>query len=117
MYKVTTIYSDSVGESHFGEKEIPVVDAGDIGMLSKTLDATGIIFRETAGDYHFPWHNTPRRQYVIILSGKVDFTVSSGETRRFKDGDVVLLEDTEGKGHYSKAVDGEPRKSIFVTLD
>ncbi len=44
-------------------------------------------------------------------------TVSGGETLRFGPGDVVLLEDTDGKGHCSKAVNGQPRKSIFVTLD
>lgn len=117
MYTLNRIYSDSEGESHFGEIEIPLLDSGDIGMLSERLSATGIIFRETPGDYDFAWHNTPRKQYVIILEGEVDFTVSSGETRRFGDGDVVLLEDTTGKGHYSKAVDGKPRRSIFVTLE
>ena len=115
--KIYKIYSDSEGESHFGEIELPLKDSGAIGFLSETLPATGIIFRETPGDYDYPWHNAPRRQYVIILEGEVDFTVSSGETRRFGGGDVVLLEDTEGKGHYSKAVNGQIRKSIFVPTD
>ncbi len=86
-------------------------------MLSQVKKATGIIFRETPGDYDYSWHNTPRRQFVIILEGGVDFTVSDGETRRFGGGDVVLLEDMNGEGHYSKAVNGQRRKSIFVTLD
>ncbi len=86
-------------------------------MLSQLQEATGIIFRETPADYDFTWHNTPRRQYVIILEGAVDFTVSNGETRRFGGGEVILLEDTTGKGHSSKAVNGQRRKSIFVTLD
>ena len=115
--KIPSIYTGTDGESYFGEIEAPLRDAGDIGMLSKLQEATGIIFRTTPGDYDFDWHNTPRRQYVIILEGDVDFTVSSGETRRFGGGDVVLLEDTGGKGHYSKAVDGQLRRSIFVTLD
>ena len=88
-----------------------------IGLLSELEEATGIIFRETPGDYDYTWHNTPRRQYVIMLEGGVDFTVSTWETRRFGSGDVVLLEDTTGKGHVSQAVDGQRRKSIFVTLD
>ncbi|MFZ0547570.1 MAG: cupin domain-containing protein [Candidatus Promineifilaceae bacterium] len=115
--KITRIYSDSNGESHFEDIDIPLADSGEIGTLSRIQKATGIIFRETAGDYDFAWHNSPRRQYVIILEGGVDFTVSDGETRRFGGGDVVLLEDTIGKGHYSKAVEGRRRKSIFVTLD
>ncbi len=117
MMKLTQIYSDSEGESHFGSFDVPLKDSGDIGLLSQLQEATGIIFRETPEDYDFSWHNAPRRQYVIILEGQVDFTVSDGETRRFGGGDVVLLEDTSGKGHYSKAVCGQRRKSIFVTLD
>lgn len=115
--KITRIYPDADGETHFGSIDIPLHDSGAIGLLSQLQKATGIIFRETPGDYDFPWHNAPRRQYVIILAGEVDFTVSDGETRRFGGGDVVLLEDVSGKGHYSQAVNGQRRKSIFITLD
>lgn len=115
--KITRIYTDAAGETHFGELDIPLKDAGAIGLLSQLQRATGIIFRETSGTYNYDWHNTPRRQYVIMLEGGVDFTVSDGETRRFGSGNVVLLEDISGKGHISRAVDGQRRKSIFVTLD
>jgi uncharacterized cupin superfamily protein len=115
--RITRIYPDSDGETHFGEFDIPLRDSGEIGMLSQLQKATGIIFRETPGDYDFSWHNAPRRQFVIILEGEVDITVSDGETRRFGGGDVVPLEDTSGKGHYSKAVKEQRRKSIFVSLD
>jgi hypothetical protein len=115
--KITRIYADASGETHFGELDMPLNDSGAIGLLSQLHPATGIIFRETSGTYDYDWHNTPRRQYVIMLEGGVDFTVSDGETRRFGSGDVVLLEDTTGNGHVSQAVDGQPRKSIFVTID
>jgi len=115
--KITRIYPDTDGETHFEDIDILLEDSGNIGMTSRLQNASGIIFRETSGDYDYPWHNAPRRQFVIILGGEVDFTVSDGETRRFGGGDVVLLEDTTGKGHYSKAVHGQPRKSIFITLD
>lgn len=115
--RVTSIYTAAGGDSAFGEVDIPIRDAGEIGLLSERLPATGIIFRETPGDYDYPWHNTPRRQYVVMLDGEVDFTVSSGETRRFGSGDIVLLEDVDGKGHYSRAVNGRVRRSIFVTLE
>ena len=61
--------------------------------------------------------NAPKRQYLINLEGEVDFTVFGGETRRFGKGDIVLLEDIDGEGHCSKAVNGQLRKSIFVTID
>ncbi len=115
--QICRISTDARGETHFTEIEVELHDAGAIGLLSHLEPASGIIFRETQGNYDYHWHNAPRRQYVIILEGRVDFTVSDGECRRFGAGDVVLLEDVSGKGHYSQAVEGERRKSIFVTLD
>ncbi|MFQ5398429.1 MAG: cupin domain-containing protein [Anaerolineae bacterium] len=115
--KVTRIYSDADGNSHFGMVERPLIERGDIGALSELEGATGIIFRRTPGEYDYAWHNTPRRQYVIMLEGGVEFEVSSGEKRRFYAGDVVLLEDTTGRGHCSRAINRQPRYSIFVTLD
>ena len=115
--QICRIYTDDKGETHFAEIESELEDAGAIGLLSRLEPASGIIFREPEGNYDYQWHNAPRRQYVIILEGRVDFTVSDGECRRFGAGDVVLLEDVSGKGHYSRAVKGERRKSIFVALD
>jgi uncharacterized cupin superfamily protein len=115
--RITRIYSGDDGESHFDDYDIPLLDAGDIGALSKRFHATGIIFRATCGDYDYQWHNAPARQFVLILEGKVEIEVGSGETRIFGDGDILLAEDTTGRGHISRAVDNQPRKSVFVTLD
>lgn len=115
--KITRLYTGSDGESHFDEIEIPLEDSGDIGVMSPLQEATGIIFRETGPDYNYDWHTVPQRQYVITLSGAVDIEVGDGTVKRFGPGDILLAEDTTGKGHCSRAVNAQPRKSIFVTLD
>lgn len=115
--QITRLYTGEDGESHFEDIEIPLEDAGDIGRLSELEEATGIIFRETGPGYDYDWHNAPRRQYIIMLDGAVDVEISDGTVRRFSTGDVLLAEDTTGRGHISRAVDDQPRKSIFVTLD
>ncbi|MFH5831022.1 hypothetical protein ACG2F4_07535 [Halalkalibaculum sp. DA3122] len=115
--QITRLYSGEDGESHFEDIEISLEDAGDIGRLSEREDATGIVFRETGPDYDYDWHNAPRRQYIIMLDGAVDVEISDGTVRRFGTGDVLLAEDTTGRGHKSRAVDNKPRKSVFVTLD
>ena len=114
--KITRLYTGKDGESHFEDIDVPLKDAGDIGMLSELHPATGIIFRETDEQYDYEWHTAPRRQYVIMLDGQVDIEVGSGEVRRFSTGDILLAEDTTGRGHRSRAVDNQRRKSIFVTL-
>ena len=114
--EITRLYSDEKGESHFEDIEVELEDKGNIGKLSETVKATGIIFRETDGSYDYDWHNAPRKQYIIML-GEVEIEVSDGEVRRFKSGDILLVEDVTGKGHKAKAVDGKSKKSVFVTLD
>jgi uncharacterized cupin superfamily protein len=114
---ITRLYTGDDGESHFEDIDIPVRSAGDIGALSKAFAATGIIFRETTGDYDFSWHNTPCRQFVLMLEGSVEIEVGDGSRRIFCSGDILLAEDTTGRGHVSRAIDGQPRRSVFVTLE
>ena len=94
-----------------------MLDKGDIGRLSERIDATGVIFRETAGDYNYKWHNAPCRQYVVMLEGEVEIEVGDGTKRLLSTGEILLAEDTTGQGHISRAVNGKPRKSLFITLD
>lgn len=44
-------------------------------------------------------------------------TASDGESRVIGPGEVILIEDTTGKGHLSQAVGGQMRHSIFVPVD
>ncbi|UCE86849.1 MAG: hypothetical protein JSU66_03695 [Deltaproteobacteria bacterium] len=116
--RVTRIFTGPDGESHFEDLEIELREAGAIGSLSEAIPATGAIFRETGADYDLDWHNAPRRQFVVMLSGgRVEVEVGDGTTRRLGPGDVLLAEDTTGRGHRSRAVDEEPRVSLFITLD
>jgi hypothetical protein len=116
--RITRIYTGPDGESHFEDLELDLRDFGAIGAMSKPLDAKSILFRETGADYDYDFHNAPRRQYVIMLSGgRVELETGLGEKRVFGPGDVLLAEDTTGRGHISRAVDPEPRRTIFVALE
>ncbi|MFQ5603126.1 MAG: hypothetical protein ACE5HS_07645 [bacterium] len=114
--KITCIFSDAAGESHFEDLDIPLQAAGEIGRLSEKRPVTGIIFRENDADYDYAWHTAPQRQYIILLDGEIEIEVSDGEIRRFKGGEVLLVEDTSGKGHKTRIVNNQPRRSIFVTI-
>lgn len=115
--QITRLYTGDDNESHFEEIVIPLEDAGEIGRLSELTEATGIIFRENDSDYYYDWHNAPQRQYIIMLEGSVEVEVGDGTVRQFGPGDVLLAEDTTGRGHISRTVGNQPRKSVFVTLD
>ncbi len=116
--KVTRLYTGRDGESHFQDVDIPLGPGDDPGeLLSERLKASGIIFRETTGGYDLAFHNAPRRQYVITLAGEAEITVGDGTKRIFRPGDILLAEDTTGHGHITRAVNNQPRKSIYVALD
>lgn len=115
--KVTRVYATPDGESHFEEVEIPLRDAGEIGMLSEGVPARQIIFRENAPSYNYDWHRAPQRQYIALLDGRIEIETSDGEKRRFRGGDILLMEDTTGRGHRTRTIDNKPRRSIFVTLE
>ena len=115
--KITRLYTGSDNESHFEDIEIELESSGEIGQLSEKVNATGIIFRRTEPEYDYDWHNAPERQYIIMLDGAVDVEIGDGTVRRFSTGDILLVEDVDGHGHKSRAVNNEARTSVFVTLD
>ncbi len=107
--RIHNIYVDDAGETHWRDVEVEWVEERNGSKLSKRLPATGIIFRETSGDYDLSWHPAPRRQYIINLDGGVQITASDGEARQIGAGEVILVEDTSGKGHLSKSVNNQMR--------
>lgn len=117
MFAITRIYSDANGHSHFEDKEIPLQDNGDIGSLSMPFPVGSVIFREVLPSYDYDFHNAPQRQYLILLDGEIEIETSLGLRRRFRGGDVLLLEDITGFGHRTKNIIPAVRKSVFITLD
>ena len=116
-FPVIRIYADADGESHFEEHCIPLKDAGEIGTLSDGVGGATLIFRGNSPDYDYDWHPAPARQFVLMMTGEVEIQVSDGEKRRFRPGEVLLLEDTDGKGHKTTNVGGTERLSIFVQVE
>ena len=116
-WRVTRLYTGLDGESHFEDIEVPVEDTVGIIRHSEVFRATRIIFRETDGDYQYSWHNAPRRQYIITLEGEGEIEIGDGTKRRFEPGDILLAEDTTGRGHISRVINNKPRKVAVVTLE
>lgn len=114
--KITRVYATPDGESHCDDVEIPLRDGGEIGQLSDPVPASRVVFREDPPDNDHEWHLAPRRQYIVLLEGHVEIQTSDGQYRRFQGGDVLLVEDTYGKGHRTRTTDGQRRRSVIVVL-
>jgi quercetin dioxygenase-like cupin family protein len=115
--RVHNLFCDANGESHWRDIEIPWVNEGPEGKTSAPQFANGIIFRQTQAEHDRPWHSAPRRQYIINLDAGVELTASDGESRKIDAGEIVLVEDTAGKGHLSKSINNQMRHSIFVPIE
>ena len=115
--RIHNLYADENGESHFRDIEIEWAFDRLSSTFSEPVIANKLEFRRTEGNYDFDWHPAPQRQYVINLDAGVEVTASDGETRTIGAGEVLLTEDTHGRGHCSKSVNGQVRHSIFVAIE
>lgn len=114
--KYTRIYSSPDGESHFEDVEVAMNPApANTGGISAMVPAKGVMFR-SSGPYFIDWHNAPRRQFVVNLTGTVEIVASDGEKRRLGPGTILLAEDVTGKGHTSRGIGTEERISLFIPL-
>jgi quercetin dioxygenase-like cupin family protein len=95
------------GDSHVERGSI----SGDV-----LVAAESIMFRETPPHSSFDWHNDPVPQYVITLTGVLEFTTRGGETFTIHPGDVLLAVDHTGTGHKWRLVDDEPWKRAYVVF-
>ena len=115
------IYSDSNGQSHFGEEEatFQLVDYAPPAppiSVSEVFGAESVNFISSPCGWFGDWHPAPRRQFIFMLTGKLEVEVSDGDMRKFLPGDVMLVEDTTGKGHISRVVSKERAYLAVVPL-
>ena len=71
MIRAYRLYTGPDGHSH--------VSMGSV-RADVLVNATSIHFKETAAHSTYDWHNDPVPQYVVTLSGILEFTTKTGET-------------------------------------
>lgn len=117
----TRLYANADGESHFEDIEIDLTST-DYAPPAPPLDlssftpATQFGFMRAPAGWSSDWHPSSARNMFCVLSGEWEVTASDGETRRFADGGVLLVEDTSGKGHASRVVSDSGSLAAIVQL-
>jgi quercetin dioxygenase-like cupin family protein len=91
------------------------VEEGTVAENDRT-DVVAIHFKETPAHASFDWHEAPEPQYVITLSGTLEFTTRDGETFVLRPGDVLVAEDSVGSGHKWRLIDDQPWRRAYVVL-
>ncbi|HEX7229886.1 MAG TPA: hypothetical protein VF452_05795 [Candidatus Binatia bacterium] len=113
--KIVKLYTGPDDESHFEDVEVELNTLGRF-QASELQPTHGIQFRRSPADHLSDYHPVPKRQYVITLSGQVEIETGDGTIRRFGPGDVMLAEDTTGRGHITRVVGDQPRDYVFIPL-
>ncbi len=119
--QITEVFSDADGETHLRKIDVPL-SLRDFAPPSAPVSVspgepltTGVFFEAPPGWDKFP-HPTPRRQYAIMLSGRMRLTLSDGTAIDVRPGDVFLLNDLTGKGHLSEVTGDAPVTWFFAGL-
>ena len=116
MIRCVRIWTGADGNSHFEEGTIDLAGGARGDLLSERTSTISVSFQETRSGGAFAWHDAPTRQFVITLSGTLDFQTRSGEHFTIRPGDVLLAEDTAGSGHSWTLVDNEPWRRVYAIL-
>ncbi len=100
----TRAYSSPDGVSHFGDGQLAMQPVAYVQGVSQAdpVEAeppTALRFSHITTGHVIDWHPTPRRQFVLMLSGVMEVRVGDGDTRHFGPGSVLFVEDTVGQGH------------------
>ncbi|CAM3159380.1 hypothetical protein PSFL111601_08440 [Pseudomonas floridensis] len=98
-----------------GSDNLSHVVRGTIDQKAIT-EVSGLNFKESPPHATYDWHAAPEAQYVITLSGTLEFSTTGGENFVLHPGEVLLAQDTTGPGHRWKLIDDQPWRRAYVIL-
>ena len=92
--KYLRLFVDDRGVSHWEDCTL-ALETRDFAppttplQVSDFLPAEGFAVLRFAPDWSGPWHPSPYRQWVFVLSGSLTVTVGDGTERSLSAGDVM----------------------------
>ena len=107
MTRCIRLYTGTDQRSHVEEVAMP------LGALES---AKVVHFEQSQPHASFDWHTAPCRQYVVTLTGILEFTTRDGETFVVRPGDVLVATDHVGSGHKWRLIDDQPWRRAYVVL-
>jgi hypothetical protein len=116
VMKYARLYVGPDGETHWQDLEMTMASLPGRTSHGYAWPVTEAIFIEADGpDSRLAeWHHAPARQLVVQLLGEREIETSDGDRRHFGPGDVMLVEDTTGKGH--RVYETGPRRTMHIPL-
>lgn len=104
------------GTSYFEKKHMPIIHGGLEGEETDELPLRAYQFVMAPADLDYDWHPAPQRQVVLVLTGGLAMEYGDGSHAEVPQGGFLIGDDTNGKGHITRALNGKPRFSVFAHL-
>ncbi len=104
--RLIRVFATPDGKSHLQD----LVIADDAGPVAITHMTAGVY--RGSGTTAPDWHNAPRKQFAINMTGTLEVEITDGTRRQIGPGDLVFLEDTTGKGHVTRPLG--PITNLFL---
>lgn len=117
--KIVRFTDDGHGGSRFVERDAPLAEEyvdklGGRHPRSREFASSGRVV-EFGEAPSMDWHPAPGRRVIVVLAGSIEVETTDGESRRFEKGDVVVADDTSGRGHRTR-VRGGPARLLFLDV-
>ena len=109
MKTYTVLYTGEDEQSHFREEELtyskqyPELD--NQIFRSQEFPAKCCKLWTVAADEEFVWVNAPCKQFIQVMSGRIEIEVGSGDKRTFGSGHLLWVEDCTGQGHITRVLE------------
>jgi hypothetical protein len=120
--KYLRLYAGENGESHVEEMQATfdtqqyAPPAPEFG-ISAAEDTARFVFVNFPAEWTSELHRSPRRQVFVMLSGHLVGEASDGAVIDLRPGDVLLMEDTSGRGHTARTMDGAEVHAMMIHLE
>ncbi len=107
MIKAYYLHTGADGDSHVTRGYVSEDEVSKVETIH---------FKESPVHAERSWHHAPTTNYVITLSGVLEFTTRGGENFILEPGDILIATDTTGTGHTFRLIDDQPWRRVYVTF-
>jgi len=122
--KILTVYNAPNGEVRFGEKELELRagindEAAGLSRMSSSETCKRYYVTELGPGYASKNDFATRAQTCVLLSGRLEISLDTGEVREVETGDLVRLEDTayDAPGRSMRVIGDVPVQVLVLQLE
>ena len=126
--KIDCVRNDGHKLSYFATREIELSGTPE-RMLSEQQHAENFRLRTSEPGYESDWHTAGDPTLLVILAGRVEIELRSGEAKTYGAGDLFIAEDyldndaqkqnkenKEPLGHRARVIGSQPLTAMHIKL-